>query len=133
MPRMLRIVIATVAALAAALLAAPALADSGTGTINGRVVNKTPGGSPLGALQVTLTTYNNTTAGSKQQATADGAGKFQFDGLSLDPATTYTVTTRFQDVEYAWASEKRDRVALTATAPSANIELVVYDTTTSSS
>ncbi len=80
--------------------ASPALAE-GAGVISGQVVNKTADGYPIGAVEVALITYlNGKPTASQQKVTADAAGKFQFQGLSTDNGTAYTVNTTFQDAGY---------------------------------
>lgn len=49
--------------LAAIGAASPALA-AGDGVVSGQVINKTPGGSPVGTLEVTLERFSNGQAAS---------------------------------------------------------------------
>ncbi|HLC22961.1 MAG TPA: hypothetical protein VJL08_00720, partial [Dehalococcoidia bacterium] len=66
----------------------------------------------------------NVQVASEQKTIIDSTGKFEFKGLSVDPANAYQVKTRFQEADYV--SEK---ATLKADNPSQNIELTVYDST----
>lgn len=108
-----------------------------TGTISGQVVNKTAGGSAIGALQVTLTPWvDGKPATNIKQATVDSSGKFSFAGLSVEAGTAYVVSTRFQDADYEYVdvtstSDYPDQISLTTEKPTVTIELGVFDSTTS--
>ncbi|MDO8473089.1 MAG: hypothetical protein Q7T05_04650 [Dehalococcoidia bacterium] len=113
-----------------------AVADT-AGTISGQVVNMTPNGTSIGALQVTLTTYANGQVSADQKTGAvDASGKFSFAGLSLDATAAYGVSTHFQDADYQYVdlsstSDYPDRISLTAAKPSVTVQIDVYDSTTS--
>jgi 5-hydroxyisourate hydrolase-like protein (transthyretin family) len=113
-------------AAAAGGWASPALADGG-GAISGQIINKTAGGSPVEALEVTLITYmNGEAADVRQKAATDAAGRFEFRDLSTDNVTTYAMSVTFQDADY-----NTDPIALTPDGPAREVELYVYDSTTS--
>lgn len=97
------------------------------GIISGQVVNKTAGGSLVGGVEVTLTAQTSGNATNDQRKVpADASGKFEFRGLPIDPGTTYTVGTTFQDADYT-----SETVNMTSASPSKLVELNVYDSTTS--
>lgn len=135
MKKALRVLCIALVALAAFAFASPALAAStsttasNSGSISGQVVNKTPNGSAIGALQITLTQYDITTytPGPTQTTTVDGTGKFQFNGLAIGSTITYTVGTTFLGANYTSVD-----VTPTTASPSQTIELDVYDVTSSS-
>lgn len=116
----------TICLLAAVAVVLPASAALGAdeGIISGQVVNKTPGGSPVAGLEVTLTTYSNDKTTSEQKVIADSTGKFEFKGLSLDPSNAYSVKTNFREADYS-----SDMLRLKADSPLQTVELAVYEAT----
>lgn len=128
MRRLVRVSVAFILifAIATIVWSSPALA-AGEGIISGQVVNKTPGGSGVGALTVTLTTYlNGQTTLTPQKTTADPSGKFEFEGLSVETGITYTVGTTFHGADYV-----SPPLTLTAGNPAQTVQLDIYDATTS--
>lgn len=126
MIRVLKFAFLVTAIIAAVAAASPALA-AGEGVLTGQIVNKTAGGSQIGALQVSLVTYvNGKATDGSQNTTADAQGRFEFRGLGTDSGTTYAARTTFQSANYTSTP-----VALTSANASQAVTLAVYDATTS--
>lgn len=96
------------------------------GTISGQLVNKTPGGHPVGGIEVSLVTYAGENPVSEKKATADASGKFEFGGLALGASNSYQVAVEFLGALYV-----SDNVFFDVKTPFQNIELSVYDSTES--
>jgi hypothetical protein len=99
------------AALLAAILAILVLAtiaqaqdaatSSGSGVIEGRVVNGTAGGPEVGAgITVTLHTLEGETEGPSLQTVTDAAGTFRFEGLDTNPDIEYWPDATYLGVLY---------------------------------
>jgi hypothetical protein len=105
------------------LLSIPVGAD-GDGVIEGRVVNGSDGGGPMGDLVVTLSTDDPETAG-ESAARTNPLGQFRFERLSTSP-DVYTLSVSYQGVDYAVRN-----IQIDARSPSGQAELRVYEATTS--
>jgi len=81
-----------------------ALADNATPsvptTIAGTVANHTQGAPVPGKVTVTLQVYKNQQLQTSSQTQTDGAGHYQFSGLSTDPAFQYLPVVQYQGVTY---------------------------------
>ncbi len=120
----MRALLAVVApALLWLLLSIPVGAD-GDGVIEGRVVNGSDGGGPVGDLVVTLSTDDPETAG-ESAARTNPLGQFRFDRLSTSP-DVHTLSVRYQGVDYMAGG-----IQIDARSPSGQAELRVYEATTS--
>lgn len=105
-------------------IAAPAFAqDSGDGSIGGRVVNDTRGGSSVAGVEVTLLTYVDNALADAIIVKTDSEGNFRFDGI--DPEHTYIVSARYLEVDYYY------QVRFESGEAETYIEVGVCDTTDS--
>jgi hypothetical protein len=94
-------------ALCLVLAGLPAAADAqegpAEGTIKGQVVNGTEGGGSVAGVEITLIAYVNNTMSETRTTVADSEGKFQFDGIDLEP--TYLVSAKYMGVAYYYPVE----------------------------
>lgn len=97
-----------------------------SGTIEGQIVNGTPGGSSVGGLQVMLVTLNsdNTTA-DHATTTADASGHFSFNGVAIGDNQTYVMGVVFKQVQYT-----TDVSIFPPGQIDKTVQVKVYDTTT---
>ncbi len=108
-------------------LSAPALADdSGSGIIEGQIVNGTAGGSSVADQDVTLKTYLNDAETGSTTTKTDDQGGFSFDGLSTEPDHGYQVVITFQEAEYYG-----EQLSFADGETTISTEVAVYDSTTS--
>lgn len=107
------------------LLSAGRTADAAAGTIEGRLVNGTPGGANPAHLPLTLEVYRNEGLGETLTASSDDFGAFRFDGLSTAPEMSYALQTEYLGVPY-----RTERLRL-AQEPQKRLDLRVYETTES--
>ena len=78
-----------------------ALAQAPQISIEGRVVNATPGGAGVGAVTVALHRQGQDgVALDTLETMTDVQGRFSFDNVSYDPAHTYGVSTTYQGAIY---------------------------------
>ncbi|MDP2730624.1 MAG: carboxypeptidase-like regulatory domain-containing protein [Dehalococcoidales bacterium] len=101
-------------------------AESGNGTIEGKLVNGTVEGSSVAGQEVTLKTYRNDTEVSSATVTTDANGQFVFQGLVVESSYSYQVTLIYQQAEYTG-----DRISFGANETSKSVEMKIYDATTS--
>jgi hypothetical protein len=120
---MRRFVISVLAILLLIGMAAPACAQDSDGTITGRVVNDTRGGSVIEGVLVTLLTYIDNALADTMTVKTDSEGGFRFDGIN--PGHFYIVTARYLEVDYYY------QVQFASGATAAYIEAGVCDTTDS--
>ncbi len=111
--------------LAVALVAGPVLADDSSGTIEGRVVNRTAGESGVAGLEVTLTARAADASSDTATTTTAPDGTFVFSGLATGEGFSYGLAVVFQGVEYT-----REALTFTAGEKTLVVELPVYETTT---
>ena len=116
----LALLAACVAALA--LLAAPATAQP-TGRIEGVVRQGTAGAPAIDAVAVRLLTLGADGAASATRETTTRGGRFAF-GVAADPALSYVVSTTHAGLAYL-----APPVLLDAALPTAEVEIVVHETT----
>ncbi len=109
-------------------LAAPVLAaEAGNGIINGQLVNKTSGGSSVADQVVTLkTSLDNSEVGAATAKTQND-GRFVFDKLATAPGYSYEITVSYQEGDYS-----SNALSFAENETAKSVELVVYDSTTSS-
>jgi|DewCreStandDraft_3_1066083.scaffolds.fasta_scaffold05994_2 hypothetical protein len=100
-------------------------AEAATGTIQGRVVNRTGGTKPVANLPVTLTSSVNEAEGQKITTTTDAAGRFAFKGVSADPGRSYVLQVRYKGGEY-----ESPRISFKGNETVKTLEMVVYEPTT---
>lgn len=104
-------------------------ANEETGSIAGRVVNGTSGGGSVAGLEVVLEGVKHSTEATMlppQTTRTDDQGTFRFDGLEVSSENSYLVSVTYENVEYG----SRD-VTLTPEASTAELEMPVYEPTTS--
>ncbi len=90
--------------LLALVLVVPLQAQEG-GIIEGRVVNGTPGGPPVGTgVPVTLHVLRNGSEVETRETTTTAGGSFRFDGLDPDPDLGYWLEAVYLDVPYSSAA-----------------------------
>ncbi|MBI4319625.1 MAG: hypothetical protein HY675_14140 [Chloroflexi bacterium] len=119
---MLRIVLLSASILVVALFGAPGVVGA-EGVVEGAVVNKTGGESPVKGQEVELKALRQDGSTVATLVTrTDNSGKFRFASLATADSSTYVLSTKFQDVEYQ-ASLKGSEV----TESTGKAEIVVYD------
>ncbi len=120
--RTVLLVMVSILILSGAALAA----EPGSGTIEGLIVNGTPGSNGVADQDITLTTYLNDAEAGTNTAKTDAGGQFVFDGLSAEPGYSYQVKLTFQEAEYysEWITFDDGKTRKSA-------EVAVYDSTTS--
>ena len=70
-------------------------------SIEGQVVNATPGGGTVDGLTVMLHQQDETGASiATVEATTDGEGRFRFDAVEYDPTFVYGISLTYQDAIY---------------------------------
>jgi hypothetical protein len=119
---------ATLILLATLQVPGAAAQDGDGGSIAGTVVNGTGEQSPVADQEVVLqgVSHGEQAAILQPQVTVTGAdGSFRFDGLPLSEENSFLVFVTYGDIEY----QSRD-VQLTTAAPSADLDMEVYESTT---
>ncbi len=108
------------------LPAAAFAAEAESGTIEGRVVNGTEGGSGTAELDITLQTYQGNAEISSITIRTDVDGYFVFENLIPADGNDYQVTVDFQGAEYnsEWLYFNEGETSI-------SIEITVFDSTTS--
>lgn len=96
----------------------------GDGVIEGTVTNGSEGGGPVGELEVTLIT--DPAAAGESTARTNPLGRVRFDGLSTYGEDVYALAVRYQGVDYTVGG-----IQIDAQNPSRQVEMHVYETTTS--
>ncbi len=122
-PSILRF-IAFGALMGAILLNGVAAAAADAGTVQGRVVNKTPGGPLVADLKVTLKAYVNGAEKSSKDATSDKDGKFIFTGVPTETTTSYVVSASYQEADYS-----SNQVSFGKGETVLNVDLPVWEAT----
>ena len=108
--------------------AAPALAaDTGTGTIQGQIINGTAGSAAIADQTVTMTSYLEGTETGTATTKTDAGGKFSFVGRSTDPGYSYELKVTYQQANYT-----SERVSFSVNETTRLVQLTVYDSTDSS-
>ncbi|MDR7434896.1 MAG: carboxypeptidase-like regulatory domain-containing protein [Armatimonadota bacterium] len=111
---------------ASLLLTALALpVEAATGTIQGKVVNRTGGVRPVANVPVTLTSYVNEAEEQKKTTTTDTAGRFAFRGLPTGPGRSYVLQVKYKEGDY-----ESPRFTLQGSETVKTVEMVVYEPTT---
>lgn len=108
-------------------LSTPILAaEPDNGTIEGKIVNGTEGGSSVSNQDITITTYLNNNEVASTTAKADAEGRFVFNGLSTDVGYSYQIMFVYLEVEYYsdWLDFENGET-------SKSTEVIIYETTTS--
>ncbi len=90
-------------------------------TITGRVVNGTPGGVAPPNLEVTLYIIGSGGEADPITTMTDKDGRFRFRNVPESDVSTYSVTGRYQNVQYSTVLDPR--------ALADPVELLVYETT----
>ena len=93
------------------------------GTVSGKVVNDTQGGSSVAGVEITLLIYIDDTLADSTTARTDEEGKFTFDGIN--PEHEYLIAARYLDVDYYYLVEFEPGTTI------ADVEIGVCDTTDS--
>lgn len=102
-------------------------AQEASGTIEGRLVNGTAGGSSVADVEVQLKTFvDYQETGTPLTTKSRNDGWFTFSNLSTDPKNIYLVTLIYQDVEYF-----SDDIILGQGKTSESVNITVYDVTKS--
>ncbi len=102
--------------------------DGETGSIAGRVLDGTQGGTPVAGQDVVLQGVRHSDEATilpVQVTQTDPQGNFRFDGLPVSEENSFLVFVTYDNVEYG----SKD-VKLTAEEPSADLEMEVYGSTT---
>lgn len=107
--------------------AAPALAQTATGSVAGRVVNGSQSNQPVSSQPVLLYRLDGNDKQVVATATTGADGSFRFDGVQSDASFEYAASVSFSGVTYA--------SALTSVEPEAiqQADITVYNTTSDSS
>lgn len=113
--------------LLALALSQPVMAADGQGKIEGILVNGTSGGSSVAGRELTLKIFTGDNETGSMNTVSDNSGRFEFGGLSTDPAYQYQITLTYQAADYVgpFLSFSGEPVITTT--------LDVYDTTTDGS
>lgn len=119
----MRALLAVVAPALLWLLLSITVGADGDGVIEGRVVNGSDGGGPVGDLVVTLS--NDPATGRESAVRTNPLGRFRFERLSTSP-DVYTLSVRYQGVDYMVGGIQMD-----VRNPSREVKVHVYETTTS--
>ncbi|MDO8568692.1 MAG: carboxypeptidase-like regulatory domain-containing protein [Dehalococcoidales bacterium] len=106
------------------LLASPAQAAEGRGTIEGRVVNESTDGTGVPNQAVTLGVYLNDSQTDAREATTDAGGRFAFADLATGSGYRYDVT-----LNYAGADYTSDSVDFAGGFTIQSVKISVYDST----
>ncbi len=96
-----------------------ALAQGETIVIEGRVTNGTPGGGAVSGLTIILHQESATSHVDLESVTND-EGRFRFEDIAFDAATSYGVSTRYQNALYGQDLEASNGVF-------APVALAVYE------
>jgi len=107
-------------------LVIPVAAQTGNGTLKGRILNQTTGAAAPANLSVTLQIYDNRQFTQQLTAQADVAGNYQFTGLSTSDTLSYTVAAIYNGIPY-----ESDPVGFTAGVTVLEADLAVYETSES--
>lgn len=118
--RLVGLVLALLLALSVLPLSAAA---EDTGSISGRLVNRTPSGDGVGEQTVTLIAHDGEQQTGSWTATTGADGTFSFDGLPT------TGQSYFLSVAYKGADYYSEPMDLSGQPKRENVELAVYDTT----
>ena len=103
--------------------AASALAQEGSLSFEGQIVNGTPGAGIVAGVTVLL--HQEGPAGvTTLDTTTDELGRFLFGGIVFDPATAYGVSVRYQGALYGLGLDL-------STEPPPFVSLIVYDAVSS--
>jgi hypothetical protein len=89
--------------------------------ITGQVVNGTAGGATPHGLDITLHVIGPGGGLWTASTVTDGDGRFRFDDVEVDEASTYAVTTSYQDILYS--------AQIDPSASVGPVEMLVYETT----
>lgn len=123
-----RIVLLAAVLVLISSLSLPALAAEDTsGTIEGRLINGTAGGSSVADIVVQLTTLVNfQETGTPVTAKTRSDGQFTFGNLSTSPNNSYEITLTYQEAEYF-----SDFIIFGQGETSKSANITVYDSTNS--
>ena len=98
----------------------------GEGVLDGRVVNGTEGGSPIGdGIPVTLYVLQGEETVDTLETVTDAGGAYRFEGVDVDPALDYRTEAVYLDIAYGLTDTVRfgdGQKALTA-------DVIVYEIT----
>jgi hypothetical protein len=122
-----RLLATIVVAMLLAMVALPGVAMAATpvaGTIEGKLINGTAGGSGVGGLEVGLFSLNSDNTTGHWSATTDSSGRFVFGDLSADAGSAYAVGATFQGADYF-----TEVVKFSDNETRKSIDLTVYDAT----
>jgi len=97
------------------------------GVINGKLVNKTAGGSSVSKTKVTLTGAKDGTPIPDATTGTNDKGEFEFKGVSTDKAVVYIITADYQSVGY-----ESESFSFPEGAKVKDAEVVVYEPTADS-
>jgi hypothetical protein len=100
-----------------------AQAPEGVGSIEGRVVNATRSETPVGAAEVMLQVRLDGKFMVVARTTANGDGRFRFEGLPVDQGLVYLPGANSDGIHYPGP-----RLLLSPDKPSARVELKVRQT-----
>ena len=106
-------------------LSASAHANTATGHIYGQLLDGTKRNAPVAGQSVTLQMAQGENARDLTNITTDAHGMFSFSGLNTDKTINYALYTLYQGAQYY-----TDLIDL-STRPAQQINLTVYDVTTS--
>ncbi len=120
------VLIMAVLSLSLGITAPAVAAEDGNGVIEGRLINRTEGGSSVADQDIELKIFQNDSETDSSSLSTDGEGKFVFDGLSTEREYSYELTVTYQEAEY-----KSDRLYFLSDETSLPVEMEVYDSTTS--
>ena len=118
---MFRIALLSAVVFVLTLFGAPGVVGA-EGIIEGTIVNKTGGETPVGGQEVELKAVDQDgSTGSTLVARTDDSGKFRFANLVTANNSTYVLSTRFQEIDY------QTSVRSEVTESVGKVDLAVYD------
>ena len=121
------VLLAAVLVLILSLSLPSVAAEEASGTIEGRLINGTAGGSSVADVVVQLKTLvNYQETGTLVTAKTRSDGQFTFSNLSTSPNNSYEVTLTYQEAEYF-----SDFIAFGQGETSRSANITVYDSTNS--
>ena len=106
--------------------ALPISAQSGDGSISGRIVNKTSGGDPPAGISVRLVTFGRKEDAALGERTvqSDANGHYAFTGLDRNPNLIYVPFARYANMNY-----RPDKLGQLQDQADLRLDITVYEST----
>lgn len=101
--------------------------SAGTGRVSGQLLNGTRKNAPVAGQSITLQMAQSNNSSDLTKVTTDAQGRYTFSGLNTAKTINYAIYTLYQGAQYV-----SDLIDLSS-KPAQQINLTVYDATTSAS